>query len=111
MRTQKAIRWVILLTVFFGIFVYFYCVGKINNDTFFESKVNSLIVKRNNWQVRATEFYLSNGLFLDSTYQNNHDLRIGDSIAKEANSSFYKVYRKNHLNGRYYFLVQYENGK
>lgn len=110
MKLRKIIRFY-PIAVIFGIFIYFYLVGKNNNDTFFESKVNSLIVKRNNWQVRATEFYLSNGLFLDSTHRNNLDLRIDDSIAKEANSSFYNVYRKNSLNGRYYFLVQYENGK
>lgn len=111
MKKKKVVSWFILLSFFFGIFIYFYFVGKNNNDKLYKSKINSLIVKRNNWQVRATEFYLSNGLFLDSTYQNNHDLRIGDSIVKEANSSFYNVYRKNGPSGNYYFLIQYENGK
>lgn len=83
MKKQKAIRWFILLTLFFGMFIYFYWVGKNNNDKFYKSKINSIITERNNWQVRATEFYLQNGLFLDSTYQNNYDLRIGDSIAKK----------------------------
>lgn len=68
---------------------------------FIQSEVNSKIVKRNNWQLRTTEFHLKNGLRIDSTFKNKFDLKIGDSISKKLNTRFFLVYRKE--NGKYKF--------
>lgn len=71
------------------------------NRKFIQSEVNSKIIKRNNWQLRTTEFYLKNGLRIDSTFKNKFDLKIGDSISKKSNTHFFIVYRKE--NGKYKF--------
>ncbi|UPZ15909.1 hypothetical protein [Flavobacterium humidisoli] len=71
------------------------------NKKFIQLEVNSILVKRNNWQLRTTEFYLQNGLRIDSTFKDNFDLKIGDSISKESNTNIFIVYRKE--NGKYKF--------
>ncbi|MDY0987557.1 hypothetical protein SOM12_09045 [Flavobacterium sp. CFBP9031] len=71
------------------------------NKKFIRLEVNSIIVKRNNWQLRTTEFYLQNGLRIDSTFKNNFDLKIGDSISKKSNTPIFRIYRKG--NGKYLF--------
>jgi len=76
------------------------------NQKFINQEVESVIVKRNNWQLRTTEFYLKNGLRIDSTYVDNFDLKIGDSIFKKRNTGKFKVYRKDLLN-KYHFYKNY----
>jgi len=71
------------------------------NDKFTKLEVNSKVVKRDNWQLRTSEFYLLNGLRIDSTYKNKFDLKVGDSITKKENNQSFKVYRK--INGKYEF--------
>lgn len=71
------------------------------NKKFILLEVNSIIIKRNNWQLRTTEFYLQNGLRIDSTFIDNFDLKIGDSISKKSNTTIFMVYRKE--NGTYKF--------
>ncbi|QLC67635.1 hypothetical protein LPB248_15375 [Flavobacterium sp. LPB0248] len=71
------------------------------NKKFIKLEANSIIVTRNNWQLRTTEFYLQNGLRIDSTFKDNFDLKIGDSISKKSNTNTFSVYRKE--NGIYTF--------
>jgi hypothetical protein len=73
------------------------------NQKFVNEKAESIVIKRSNWQLRTTEFYLQNGLRIDSTYKNKFDLKIGDSISKKSNTRRFKVYRKNN-SGKYQFL-------
>lgn len=76
------------------------------NRKFVNKKVESIIVKRSNWQLRTTEFYLQNGLRIDSTYKNKFDLKIGDSISKKSNTRRFKVFRKNN-SGKYQLLYNF----
>lgn len=75
------------------------------NVKFTKVEVNSTVVKRDNWQLRATEFYLQNGLRIDSSAGNNFDLKVGDSIAKQDSTQSFTVYRKR--KGRYQFYTTY----
>lgn len=93
-----------------GIFLFFFIEGKINDDRFFEQKINSKIVKSNDWQVRAIEYYLENGLRIDSSALNNFDLKIRDSICKKSKTWKFVVYRKNAL-GKYVFHKYYDYSK
>lgn len=93
MEIKKIIRFY-PIAVLLGIFTYFYWSGKRNNDKFYKLKFNSLIVERNNWQLRTTEFYMQNGLRIDSNAICDSKLKLGDSITKEANSDLFKVYRR-----------------
>ncbi|TPD69787.1 hypothetical protein [Flavobacterium microcysteis] len=72
-------------------------------------KFNSLIVERNNWQLRTTEFYMQNGLRIDSNAIYDFKLKLGDSITKDANSDLFKVYRKDTVDKKYHFLIEYDN--
>jgi hypothetical protein len=75
------------------------------NGKFTKLEVNSIIVKRDNWQLRTTEFYLQNGLRVDSNAIDNFDLKLGDSISKQDSTQSFDVYRK--LNGKYKFFTTY----
>lgn len=76
------------------------------NRKFVNKKVESIVVKRSNWQLRTTEFYLQNGLRIDSTYKNKFDLKIGDSISKKSNTRRFKVFIKNN-SGKYQLLYNF----
>ncbi|MBA9074322.1 hypothetical protein GGR22_002489 [Flavobacterium gossypii] len=110
MTIKKLLRFYPVIVIF-GIFIYFHLVGKKNNEKFYKSKVNSLIVERNNWQVRATAFYLSNGLKIDSSSLAEFDLKLGDSIVKQKNTHLFKVYRRENSREGYYFLSEYDNNR
>jgi len=75
------------------------------NVKFTKLEVNSTVVKRDNWQLRTTEFYLQNGLRVDSSSINNFDLKLGDSISKQDSTQSFNVYRKR--NGKYEFYITY----
>lgn len=108
-KKYNLLRLVPMLIVIIGV-IMFLVYNENLNRKFIRLEVKSIIVKRNNWQLRTTEFYLENGLRIDSTYINNFDLKIGDSISKESNTEMFKVYRKNPL-GKYQFYKKYETEK
>lgn len=103
---KKLFRFTPLLIVIVGVIALVFYNNKLNRK-FVNLEVESVIIKRNNWQLRTTEFYLENGLRIDSTYLNNFDLKIGDSISKKSNTGEFKVYIKNQF-GKYQF---FENNK
>lgn len=87
------------------LFLFFYLTGHDNQKKFYNEKINSKIIKRSNWQVRTTEFYLENNLRIDSNYIYNFDLKVGDSIIKEKKSANFNVFRK--MNGKYELYKRY----
>lgn len=103
---KKIFRFTPLLIVIVGVIMFVFYNSKLNLK-FVNLEVQSIIIKRDNWQLRTTEFYLENGLRIDSNYVNNFDLKIGDSISKKSNTGEFKVYRKNQF-GKYQF---FENNK
>ena len=104
---KKYIKFLPIVIVVIAILAFLVYNNK-QNKNFYREKVNSTVVARNNWQLRATEFYLKNGLRVDSTYIMPLDLKIGDSISKEAESNIFKIYRKDKLN-RYRLNKVYKN--
>jgi hypothetical protein len=95
------------LGVLIGIFIYFYFVGKSNKMTFYESSIQEKIVDRDDWQKRTVEYYLENGLSIGITVLDSIDLKIGDSIFKEAKTFKFKIYRKSKVD-KYEFYKDYE---
>ena len=86
-------------------FLYFFISGNHNNEQFYKEQINSKLIKRSNWQIRTTEFYMENKLRIDSNYLYNFDLKIGDSISKKKKTKNFDVYRKE--NGKYKFYKKY----
>jgi hypothetical protein len=105
---NNKLRFLPLIAVFLILIIYLLYQNNLN-QTFFYKSVNSTIIKRNNWQLRATEFYLKNGLRIDSTYITPFELKIGDSISKKANTGKFRVYRK--INNKYIFYKNYNMKK
>ena len=99
-------QFVILVCVIVFVFLFFYFRGRINDNKFFTEKINSKVTSRNSWQGRAMEFYLDNGLRIDSSALNEIDIQIGDSIVKDANSWYFKVFKKNTI-GHYSYYKTY----
>lgn len=93
-----------LIIVAIGFVLFVICKHR-TNVKFTKLEVNSIVVKRDNWQLRATEFYLQNGLRVDSSAMNNFDLKLGDSISKQDSTQSFDVYRKR--NGTYEFYTTY----
>jgi hypothetical protein len=93
---MKKVNYLSLIPVFLFIIILLtlHLCGRNNINKFIQQSINCKIVKRNNWQLRATEFYLQNGLRIDSSYIQPFDVKVGDSIAKKANSKKFNVYRK-----------------
>lgn len=97
MMKSKYIKFLPIVIVVIAVVVFLVYNNHLNNRFYLE-KVNSKVVKRSNWQLRTTEFYLKNGLRIDSTGILPLDIKVGDSISKEANTGKFKVYRKNNFN-------------
>ena len=94
------------ILIFVGIILFSYFQGKKYLNRFYNNSLNNIIIKRNNWQIRATEFYFENGIYIDSTNTNRYNLQLGDSIVKKADSYTFRVYRKDST-GKYWFVKQY----
>lgn len=77
-----------LFIVILGITI-FIIYNNLLNRKFIQTEVNSKIIKRNNLQLRTTEFYLKNGLRIDSTYKNKFDLKIRRFYFKRIKYSFF----------------------
>lgn len=81
----------------------FYYIGKSNDDQFYKVKINSIIISRSTWREIAVGFYMDNGLRIDSSALNEINIQIGDSIAKDAKSWNFKVFKKNIIGGYEYY--------
>ena len=100
----NVLRMLPVIMVFIGFVIFVIYNHRLNNE-FIILKVNSTVVKRDNWQLRTTEFYLQNGLRVDSNAIDNFDLKLGDSISKQDSTKSFNVYRK--LNDKYEFYAKY----
>ncbi len=94
-----------MLIILVGIIIFLIYNDHLNNK-FVRDSVNSVVVKKSNWQLRATEFYLKNGLRVDSSYIIPLDIKIGDSLSKKNNTGKFNIYRK--TNGKYVFYRSYD---
>jgi len=94
----------LLITIFFFIFT---IRGKINDQSFFRSKINSKVASQNNWQGRAIEFRLENGLRIDSSALQKFPLEIGDSIVKPSQSWIFEIYKRDNI-GNYLYFGKYD---
>ena len=105
---KKITFWNLFVILFIPIILLIlYINGKINEDKFFKAKINSQITSKSTWAVKATYFYMDNGLSIDSSAFNEFDIQLGDSIVKDANSWYFKVFKKN-LIGHYDYYKTYK---
>ena len=103
--SKKYIKFLPLVIAVIAISVFLVFVNY-NYSKFYREKVNSKVTGRSNWQLRTTEFYLENGLQVDSTGILPYDIKVGDSISKEVNTRKFNVYRKSKFN-RFEFYKAY----
>lgn len=91
---RKAIFRVVILAgiVLFVAFKFLY--GSYRSNKFYNAKLNHLVTQRDNSALRSTVFELANGVEIDSSLVDGFDLRVGDSVVKDAGSRRFSVYRK-----------------
>lgn len=74
--------------------------GKKLTREFYNVEINSLVVRKSDWQKRSIDFYLDNGMILNLRAPDQGRLRTGDLIKKPKNTYVYNIYRRN-SEGRY----------
>ena len=109
MKFKKMWKYLFPLTVLILIFTFFNIRGCVNDRKFYENSINETIIDSSDWQGRVTEFYLKSGIRIDITVLDSVDLKVGDSISKEAFSYKFDIFRKK--NGKYSFYKNYEFGR
>jgi len=90
---------VILITYFIWVRTY--------HVNFYQSMINSIVIDSSDWQKRSIDFYLRDGSIINFVVPVEDKMKIGDSVSKPANSTFFEVYRKND-SGVYYLFKQYD---
>lgn len=70
-------------------------------------EINSIVIKRGDWQGSTIDFYLKNGVVLSFLAPAIDKLEIGDSIHKVKNTYKYDVYRKDFEN-QYHWYYSYD---
>jgi hypothetical protein len=103
---RKSVFTIIVLLVAIIFETTFYLIGKNERVSFIKSKINSKIISSSDPQKKSVDYYLPNDLKINVTIGEKIDLKVGDSIAKEAHSLEYKVYKKKD-NGEYVFFKKY----
>jgi len=96
------------VTGFLIVYLPFRFKSMILKRNFFETQINSLLVKSEPYQgMRSVRFHFANGLTVCYPPIEKYKLVIGDSVQKEANTYNYNVYRRQ-ANGEYTYLATYD---
>jgi hypothetical protein len=78
-----------------------------NSDEFYKQGFSSIVISWNSYQGRSVEFHLANGLKVYFWPKSEGKIVIGDSVAKEAGTYLYSIFRKDN-NGKYQLLASYD---
>lgn len=88
---------IIVVVLAFAFVAYIFWIGYAsdkNRNKFYQQGFSSIVVNKEDWQGRANEYILDNGLSITIYYSADSTLKVGDSIQKEANSYEYNAYGK-----------------
>ena len=91
-------------------FIVYTTTGIIYRKHFYQTKINSVVIKTNDWLVNSREYFFSDDNHVDLLHPWGNKILIGDSISKPAGSNIYRVYRKDKY-GVYVFFGEYANDK
>ena len=90
----------------FGILLILHLISTWESKVFFQTEINSKIVKSNDWQMKSIDYYLEDGIKLNFLNTGLNKIAIGDSVSKEPNTFYYKVYRRQ--TDHYTFFATYD---
>jgi hypothetical protein len=79
-----------------------------NMNEFYKQGFSTIVISSNIYMSKSTEFHLKNGLKVYLMLPADDEIMIGDSVQKQPNTYFYKVFRKN---GNNYDLFGINNFK
>lgn len=99
--------------IFIAVLSFFAIRGKIRQNRFYNNKSNAKVIDSSSWQQRTIEYYLKDGLQINARaghVEGKIDIKVGDSIVKQAHSWYFDVYRENQL-GQFEFFRQYHRIK
>ncbi len=77
---------------------------------FNETKINSVVIKSDDWMKNAMIFDFADGNSVSFHAPWGYKMLIGDSVSKPAGSSIFKVYRKDN-NDIYVLYKEYDNNE
>ncbi len=80
---------------------------KIYLKHFNQTKINSVVIKSDDWMKRSIKFVFADGNYIYIHAPSGYKMLIGDSVSKPAGTSIFKVYRKDN-NGNYVFYKEYD---
>jgi len=103
------IKMIIPILLFLCVLAFFDLRNTFVENKFIKTKFNSTIVDSFEWKPKVIEFTFNNGIKVSSSY-GDFDIQIGDSVAKQANTSVFDVYRKDY-NGIFVFYKKYDYNK
>jgi hypothetical protein len=106
MKTKNIIGLITIIVVI-SFVSYFLLVAKNEIDHFRNNTINLKIIRIYNYYDKSLQFYYDENFCITTTDTRGDTLVIGDSIAKEKNTSKFKVFRKNKL-GKYEYFNEYE---
>ncbi len=82
---------------------------KENMNEFYKQGFSTIVVSSNRYLNKSTEFHLKNGLKVYMMLPLDDKIIIGDSIQKQPNTFFYKVFRKNEYKYYLFGIYNFEN--
>ncbi len=101
---------IIIITFVLLIWITYAIYGVIYYKHFYQTKINSVVIKSDDSPRRSIKFIFADDNFVFFLAPWGNKMLIGDSVSKPAGSNIYKVYRKD-SNGLYVFFKEYDNNE
>lgn len=105
MKIKKILKYSLPIVVIVLILTYYGVVGEINRNKFYDNTINEKIIDSSDYQKRVIEYILESGIRINISVLDSVDLKVGDSISKEAFSYKFDIFRKE--NKEYIFYRNY----
>ena len=104
---KKNIMNIIIISIPLLSCIVFTITGMIYKKHFYQTKINSVVIKSDDWMVSSIKFIFSDDNFVYLLAPWGNKMLIGDSVSKPSRSNIYKVYRKDN-NGVYIFFGEHD---
>lgn len=108
-KFKKIFKYLFPIAVIVLILTYYGVVGEKNRKKFYKNSISETIIDSSDYQKRVIEYILKSGVRINISVLDSADLKVGDSISKEAFSYKFDIFRKK--NGKYSFYKNYEFGR
>jgi hypothetical protein len=107
MRMKKLLKKLLRISpiiLFFGIIIYSVTITHFEKKHFFESKLNTIVIKKKNNLTggRTYDYITRNNIVITIGKSDCSNLELGDSIVKKANNWEFDIFKRD-INGEFKF--------